>query len=646
MPARTLPLTAFVVVSVVVMLGLSATLVVPVGAAGDVDPVPFDDTFTLGLTDETIRKVDQRGLSVPRVEMYYSAYEYVVGFYSIGSYVAEQGRTGHERRFGKPVAAFVSDYAGVNASLTTEGYLTADGTVEFVPAEETVVVVGSRARLPSGPVAVPFSNRDAAASFVDDYGGEIVPWAAVEEAVPAREPASASTLQSAVENRSSWANRTVAAVTDRDERPTSVVVGEDEATLDEAVAAAPPNTTVELPPGTYHTDGLTVNKSLTIAGAGNATTISGNGNGTVLTLAGSGTTVTDLRIDGVGDVGSRRSMLNASQLAGLGWSKNVELAYGRGDAAIRLIGADRSLIENVSIETPASGIVVLDSGGTVVRSSTVAVAPGDQGGFMGLVAMYDAIVVEDSRFSGGRDGVYTHRADGIVVRDNVFGDSRFGIHAMYTSDSLLSNNTARDTNAGIFMMTRPSGNLVVGNDVRDSRVGISTSGTRSYFAGNVLADNGNGFNVYSSQSLYTHNTIVGNNVGLRAGDALATNLVTTNDIVENEQGATARVGPLRVWTVGDRGNYWGPVPGTDTDGDGHYDRAFRPTGPVDAHVQSTPGAWTLARSPAVDLVRTVQETVPGLRATGVVDLTPRTTPARPDVLADLRDSGNTTEVAE
>lgn len=644
MVARSLPLTAFATVFVVAVVVLSATLVVPVGAADDVEPVPFGDTFTLGLTDETVRQTEAKGLSIPRVEVYYSAYEYVVGFNSVGSYVAEQGRTGHEQRFGQPVAAFVSDYAGANASLTEDGYLTAEGEIDFAPAEETVIVVDSRARLPSGPVAVPFSDRDEAAAFVDAYGGEIVPWTAVTERVQAREPASAATLRAAVENRSTWANDSVAATTARD-RPTSIVLGEDAESLAAAVAAAPPNTTVELPPGTYHTDGLVVNKSLTIAGAGNATTIRGNGNGTVVTVAAPRTTLTDLRVDGVGDVGSRRSMLNTTEIEGLNWSKNVELAYGRGDAAVRFINAERSLVENVSIETPASGIVTLDSQGTVIRESTVGVAGGTQEGFMGLVAMYEPIVVEDTRFSGGRDGIYTHRADGIVVRDSEFTDHRFGIHEMYTSDSLLRNNTARDSNAGIFMMTRPSGNLLVGNDVRNSRVGISTAGSQSYFRGNVVVNNGRGFNVYSTQSLYTHNTVVGNDVGLRAGDALATNLLTANDIVGNEQAATASIGPLRVWTVGERGNYWGPAPGSDTDADGHYERAFRPTGPVDSRVQTTPGAWTLGRSPAVDLVRTVQETVPGLRATGVVDVAPRTTPARPETLAELRASGNVTEVA-
>ena len=200
MAARSLPLTAFASVFVVAVVVLSATLVVPVGAADDVEPVPFGDTFTLGLTDETVRQTEAKGLSIPRVEVYYSAYEYVVGFNSVGSYVAEQGRTGHEQRFGQPVAAFVSDYAGANASLTEDGYLTAEGEIDFAPAEETVIVVDSRASLPSGPVAVPFSDRDDAAAFVDAYDEYV---AAAEETLAGvtTEVPEARTTENAVAER-------------------------------------------------------------------------------------------------------------------------------------------------------------------------------------------------------------------------------------------------------------------------------------------------------------------------------------------------------------------------------------------------------------------------------------------------------------
>lgn len=629
--------TAAVAVALVL---LSYSLAVPV-SGGDRDPAPFDETFELGLTSTTLQEVEERGLSVPRVEAFYSGYEYVVGYNTVRAYVTEQARTGHVRQFGRPVALFVSDYADANVSLTPEGYLRATKYVGFVPAEDAVVVVGSRARLPSGRVAVPFGDRESAAAFADEYGGRVVPWRTVTEHVRPSQRLARERFASAVANRSAWANDTVAAARALRDRPTSVVVGEDEPTLAAAVAAAPPNTTVELPPGTYHTPGVTVDKPVTIDGAGPQTRVVGDGNGTVLYVDSPRVALTDFAVSGVGDVGSRRSQLVESR-RNVSWSENVELAYGRGDAAVKLFGANGSLVSGLRVDTPTSGVIAVGSPGAVVRDVAVNGTEDPLDGFMGVVAMYDPVVVEDSRFVGGRDGVYTHRADGTVVRDSAFRDGRFGVHLMYTSGTLVRNNTARNENVGVIVMTRPAANLVVGNDVRRSEVGVSTAGTESYYANNVLANNGNGIDVLGYRSLVTHNTIVGNGVGIRADAPLPTNLVTANDVVGNGEPVSSGLGPLRVWTVGDAGNYWGAVPGQDRDGDGFYDRAYRPTGPIDAHVRDAAGAYTLASSPAVSLVRQVQSTVPGLRSTGVVDVAPRVAPVRPGVLASVR--GNATEV--
>ncbi|WP_121822796.1 NosD domain-containing protein [Halostella salina] len=626
----------------VTLLALSYSLVVPVPGGEGLEPAPFEDTYDLGLTGTDIREADERGLSVPRVEAYYSGFEYVVGFNGIGSYVAEQSRTGHQRQFGRTVAVFVSDYTDTNATLTDEGYLQTTRYAGFVPADGTFVVVDSRARLPSGRIAVPFSERAAAESFADEYGGRVVPWSEVASAADPGNPLTRERFRSAVENRSTWADDTVASARSLRDRPTAVVVGRDAPTIEAAVAEAPPNTTVEVPAGTYRTDGLAVNKSVTIEGVGPATHIRGDGNGTVVRINADRVGLVDLRIDGVGDVGSRRAELNESQLEDLGWSENVELAYGRGDAAVALSAANRSLVEDVAIDTPASGIIVLHSRGTVIRDVDLNLSGGTEAGFMGLVAMYDEIVVEDSRFRGGRDGIYTHRSDGIVVRDNEFSGGRFGVHEMYTSGSLVRNNTVRDERTGIIIMTRPTGNLVVGNDVRDSEIGLSVAGSNSYYAGNVLADNGRGLDVLGRQSLIERNTIVANGIGIRSGSGLPTNLVTDNDIVDNRQAVTAGRGPLRVWTVTGAGNYWGPMPSADGDGDGMYDRTYRPTGGVDRLLQDTAGSWTLARSPAIGLERGVEDSVPGLRSTGVIDTAPRVRPARPDVLTTVRGTTNAT----
>ena len=620
---------------VVVLALLSYSLAVPASGGADRDPVAFEDTFDLGLTGATVQAVRERGLSVPRVQAFYSGYEYVVGYWGLEAFAAEHARTGHDRQFGRAVAVYVTDFAGANVSLTDEGYLRATRHLAPVPAGDTHVVVGSEARVPhGGPVAVPFSERDAAAAFAEAYGGEVVPWRDATDRLAGDDRLSQERFEQRVDARSAWANDTVADARTLRDRPTSVVVGEDAPTLAAAVDAAPPNTTVELPSGTHETDGLTVSKPVTIAGAGDdATTVRGDGNGSVVNVDADRVGLVDLRIEGVGDVGSRRSRLNISKL-NVSWSENVELAYGRGDAAVRLFGANESLVAGVHVETPSSGVLAVDSRGSVVRDVSLNGSEDPREGFMGVVAMYEPVVVEDSAFVGGRDGVYTHRADGVVVRDSRMRDGRFGVHEMYTDGALVRNNTVRDANAGVIVMTRPTGNLVVGNDVRGSETGVSTAGSDSYFARNVLVDNGYGVAVLGLRSLLTENTVAGNDVGLRGEASLPTNLVTRNDVVDNGRPVESRLGSLRVWTVGDTGNYWGALPGS---GDGAtYDRPYRATGGVDGRIHDAPGAYTLARSPASGLLRAVQGSVPGLRSTGIVDTAPLTAPARPAVLAAAR----------
>jgi nitrous oxidase accessory protein NosD len=624
-------------VLVVVLALLSFSLAVPVSGGADRGPVAFEDTFDLGLTGATVQEVRERDLSVPRVQAFYSGYEYVVGYWGLEAFATEHARTGHDRQFGHAVAVYVTDFAGTNVSLTDESYLRATRHVRFVPAGDTHVVVGSEARVPhGGTVAVPFSERAAAAAFAETYGGEVVPWHDATDRLADDDRLSQERFEQRVDERSAWANDTVDDASALRDRPTSVVVGEDAPTLAAALDAAPPNTTVELPPGTYETDGLTVSKPVTVAGAGgDATTIRGDGNGSVVNVDADRVGLVDLRVEGVGDVGSRRSQLNASEL-NVSWSENIELAYGRGDAAVKLFGANGTLVAGVHVETPSSGVIAVDSRGSVVRDLDLNGTEVPREGFMGVVAMYEPVVVEDSAFVGGRDGVYTHRADGVVVRDNRMLDGRYGVHEMYTDDALVRNNTVRDANAGVIVMTRPTGNLVVGNDVRGSKTGVSTAGSDSYFARNVVVDNGYGFAVLGLQSLLAENTVVGNEIGLRGEASLPTNLVTRNDVVDNGRPVSSRLGSLRVWTVGDAGNYWGPLPGS---GDGAtYDRPFRATGSVDGRIHDAPGAYTLARSPATGLLRAVQGSVPGLRSTGIVDAAPLTEPARPGALAAARNA--------
>ncbi|MFB6155591.1 MAG: NosD domain-containing protein [Haloferacaceae archaeon] len=607
----------------------STAFAVDVSAGANPDPVAFDDTVRAGMTGAATVQASQEGYDIPRVQVFYSQYRYVVGYYGVTSFVDELHRTGHERQFGLPLTAYVTTYSGLDVTVTPEGYVRTDRTPStWIDVERAFFVVGSEARTPGGPTVVPFSSRADAEAFADAHGGRVETWEAVRELDFGTEQASREQMRRAVAARRAWANRTVADASPLADRPVSVVVGEDAPTLAAAVERAPPNTTVYLPAGSYEGN-VTVRKPITVRGAGNDTVVRGDGESSVLTVRAPRVAVTDLSLTGVGDT---KSVENISENRSGDWDYRVKLGYGYGDAGVAFDSSNESLVRNVTVHTPANGVLVRYSEGVVVDNATVYGADQWVDGFMGVMVMESRVVVQRSTFHGGRDGVYTHLGHGSVVRHSEMDDMRFGVHQMYTSDMLTEDNTVRGTNVGIVIMTRPSNNTVVGNDVRDAGGGISVAGGASYVADNVLVDNTRyGLDTVSRRSLYEHNVVVGNAVGVRASTLIPTNRVVANDFAGNDRYAVAILGPLRVYP----GNYWLGAPGRDADGDGRLDRSFYPTGPVDGRVDRADGAPSLARSPALATLRALQDSVPGLRATGVLDDAPRARPVRPETLGEL-----------
>jgi nitrous oxidase accessory protein NosD len=505
---------------------------------------------------------------------------------------------------------------------------------------------------------VPFSGQADAAAFADEHGGTVHDWPGLLDAAGEGESLAPASFEATVANQSAWADRRVTDTERLRSRPVSVVVGEDEPTLAAAVEAAPANTTVFVPPGRYETN-LTIEKPLTLRGAGpgpvldgsrtgtalegsengtvldgegNHTILDGDGNGTVLTVRSDRVAVTSLSITGVGPTDAMSpSAGNASRYADV-----TMRVYGRSDAAVLLARANDSLVADVHVDTGATGVMLQYSDRTAVRNVTVRGADDPRNGSMGVITLYSRAVVEEATIRGGRDGVYLHRSDGTVVRDNDAAEMRYGIHEMYTSNLLIRDNAMRRTTTGIILMTRPAGNKLVENRATDNGQGIYAIGDASYLAENVLVGNDLGVTVGTSRSVVVHNTVLDNDVGMRVGTLLPTNHVVGNDVVDNDQSVTARSGPVHVWTVAGAGNYWGSVPGLDRDGDGTVDRAFRPANDVDVTASRVTGGPTLVRSPALLLLEQVAASVPGLRDVGVVDTAPRTDPARPERLAEVR----------
>lgn len=601
-----------------------------VDATPSPEPVVFDHTVSAGLPIETVREAQAAGHVVPKVEVFYAQYDHVVGHYGVPSYVETSRRPGHSARFGPPLAIYVSDFAGTDPRLADDGFLNVSDDPGWIRAEHAHFVVVQSGAVPT---VVPFGDRDEARSFAREVDGRIETWHGVLRSVSVE---SDPDFESRAEERSASANRTVSALRPTLDRPVSVVVGEDAPTIEAAIDQAPPNTTVLVPGGNYSTR-VSIDKPITLRGestetgteTGTGTTLHGGGNGTVVTVEAPGVAVANLHLEGVG------TQTIDVEANATGWDSAVERTYGRGDAGVAVLNVSSVLVSNVTVETPSNGVLVRDSDRTAVTNVTVHGNPVQSQGYMGVMAMRSSLVVQDSTFVDGLDGVYAHRAHGLVVRGSTMQDVRFGVHLMYTSRTLLADNRVRDTSTGIVIMTRPTDNAVVGNDVRRSNHGVVTAGSNSYVARNVLVDNDVGLKIGSRTSLYEHNVMVGNGIGAEASSFVASNRVVKNDFVDNARSVRDSAGQLRVWSANGTGNYWDAAVGFGPGGD--LERSYRPTGPADRDLRR-PGAIAVAHSPVVVALRAMQGVVPGMRQHGVIDQSPAATPFNPALLRQAEEN--------
>ncbi|MFD1588420.1 NosD domain-containing protein [Halorientalis brevis] len=606
----------------VILVGVFAVsaFLVPfaIGPSGTTpDPVRFGETIQTGLSSETVRVAQAKGHTIPKVQVFYAQSEFVVGYYGVSSFARSANRDGRTQRFGPPVAIYVSAFPDASPRLTSDGFVNAsiDTRATWVRATAAQYAV---VPTPTSTAVVPFTDATAARSFAARHDGQVRSWQAVRDEFDERAAVDRPEWPT---RRSERANETVAAVRPLLDRPVSTVVGRDAPTIQAAIRDAPPNTTVRVPPGRYE-EQVRIAKPITLQGAGRGTHLAGEGNGTVVTVASSDAAVADLRISGVG---TTRINLSDDSDRTREWDSKVEQTYGRGDAGVAVLGGTRTLVQSVTVETPSNGLLYRNSSRAVASDVTVRGNPTPNQGYMGVMAMGSPVVVQHSTFRGGLDGVYAHRSDGMVVRDSAMSNVRFGVHVMFTSETLLADNTVRDAQTGLVIMTRPTGNALVGNDVRASRHGIVTAGTRSYVADNVLVDNGVGLTIGSRTSRYVGNVVAGNDLGVRAENYVASNRVVGNDFVDNREQVHATAGMARVWSTPGRGNYWD---GAISVGSNQSMRPYAPLDPVDATLRE-PGRLTLAHSPIHIGRRLLQQLVPGMRAQGIVDRHPATTPLNP-----------------
>jgi len=647
---------AVVIICLVGLAGVAGAFAVDTDGAQP-EPVPFDEATTAGIASEAQYGLEERGQVAPRAQVFYSQYQFVVGYHGIEHAIDSLQQDGHQQQFGYPITVYVSDFSDSELSLSDEGYLETDDEQPWVDAEDATFVIQSDARTPTGETAVPFSDESEAEKFSAEYGGDLLDWEALQQ--HSFDVDDATVVRDGVTDLHQSADASVDTHRPFAERPVSVIVGDEKTavedagltvvddgvtyteTIQEGLDRAPDGTTVFVTNGSYE-EKPTIESSVTLAGPD--ATVVGDGNDSVVDVSADDVAVTGLSITGVGenldpddeDAGAEEPGYGETDEADADedgdWDEGVEDGYGHGDAGIAAVEVSGIYVEGVDIETPTNGILFRDVNTSVVENVDVAGHEDWAQGFMGVLAMRSPTVIQNSTIADGRDSIYLHRSHETVIRNNTLSDNRFGVHFMHTSDSLIADNTVYgQESAGITIMTDPAGNAVVGNDVRDSAAGILPSGSRSYIAANVVAGNERGISTGASNSLYERNVVYDNNVGISASSIRPSNRVVENDIIGNDIPAQPSTGPLLIWSHEGVGNYWDGAtvrPGQER---------YSPSDPVESGLLTTPGAVTLAASPAATTLDALRDTTPGMREGNIIDTAPLSEPVQPEIIAELEE---------
>lgn len=608
--------TAAVVVTfgAILVIGAGSFAVTP--AASTPEPTFFEDTVPVGVTLEEEHAMPPEA-TAPRAQVFHTRYQYVLGYGDLTHLADDAARKQRTEQFGPELATYVMDFGMADVTLTEDGYPVTDDFIPWIDASEAYFVVDSQARTPAGPTALSFVDQTEAESFAAEYGGTVLSWAAFQDRD--EDGGDVAAVRDRVSDQAAWADERVATVEPYRERPVETRVTGDQAAIQAAIEDAPPETTVVVDSGTYQiNDSLSVDAPITLDATG--AHFVGNDSGSVITVKVDGAAVIGGEISGVGDTARNPDAGTDDEDA---WDQNVELGYGHGDAGVAVIDADEVLVADVTIDTPANGVLLRDADHPVVDNVTVRGTDDWSEGFMGVMAMRSPGVIQGSTMDGGRDGVYTHRSDGLVVRNNSFADGRFGIHVMYTSDMLIADNEATGQQwTGIELMTDPRGIAIVDNEVREADVGTTVVGEHMYVAGNLLTNNDRGIQTEAVNSHFERNAIADNRIGIRTATLVPSTTVHDNDFVGNHRHVDGTPGPLRVWTDDDRGNYWDGAAALGATGD----RPYVPTGTVDQRVHRVDGAVTLAHSPGELAIRGFRGLTPGLRSGGVIDTNPNPHP--------------------
>lgn len=484
-------------------------------------------------------------------------------------------------------------------SLWVTDMLAPDSLIEL---EEAVFLRSETISSPMGLQLAAFSNARSPSALIDRFGGELLSWNEVRELV--REEQFSSTHEHAP---NAGPDAAASSPSVDEEGIVEVRPGPEARSIQRAIDAAQPGSTVRIHPGTYRTDTtIVIRTRLTVEGV-DAPVLDAGGNHEIIRVEADSVTIRGLTL------------------------RNVGVSFVDDRAAIRYDGVLGGRIEANRIEDGFFGIYLANTGGVTVRGNELTAHAEREtlaGNGIHLWHCKD-ITIAENRVVGHRDGIYFEFVeDSRIVGNESRANLRYGLHFMFSDRCRYANNRFLENDAGVAVMYTQEVEMV-NNDFADNWGGASyglllKDITDSRIVGNRFYRNTTGiYSENSSRLEIRANRFQENGWAVR----LMANSLENRYVRNNFVGNTFDVATNSRRTSGHFArNYWDAYQGYDLDRDGYGDVAFHPVRLFSLIVEQHEPALVLLRSLFVDLLDAAERMIPILTPEMLVDRSPRMEP--------------------
>lgn len=249
-----------------------------------------------------------------------------------------------------------------------------------------------------------------------------------------------------------------------------------------------------------------------------------------------------------------------------------------------------------------------------------------------------------------RDGIYVSSSHGNTIEQNSMHHLRYGMHYMYSSSDTVKDNYVNNSDAGYALMSSSKLKIMHNKTMNNTHYGILlnflTDSTISYnHIDNVKVSEskkltgrkGKGFFIYNStNNTIKHNVVENTEIGVHLAASASMLTIYGNSFINNPVQVKYVSREPQEWSHNKKGNYWSNYLGWDIDNNGIGDTIFEPNDGIDKLAWQYPEMKIIMNSPAIIILRWIQQQFPIIKPSGIKDSYPLIAPPQSSLLNRIK----------